>query len=184
MKNILERYQQQPDGRYIIDITAGKVSDLYNHFDKHTPYARKELDQELVEYIYDSARDLGEHGYIIMIHLLEPPEDDLKSRITDSINGYFLYLKSIELNELSRIIRASLIYLMVGILLLFLTVWVNGKLTADSSVINQVFATGLTVAAWVSLWEALATFLVNWAPYNRKIKRYKRLSRTPIQFSE
>lgn len=56
MKNIIQRYQQLPDGHYAIDITAVKVSDLYNDFDKHAPYARKELDQDLVEYISEYAR--------------------------------------------------------------------------------------------------------------------------------
>jgi hypothetical protein len=184
MKNILERYQQMPDGHYIIDITAGKVNDLYNDFDKHAPYVRKELDQNLVEYITDSARDLSREDFTIQFRLLEQPEDTMKTRITASINSYFLYLKTIELNELGRVIRTSLIYFVIGIALLFLTIWINEKLTTDSSVINQVFAQGLTIAAWVALWEALATLIVNWTPYSRQIKLYERIANTLVQFSE
>lgn len=182
--NILERYKQMPDGSYIIDITAGKVSDLYNEFDKHTPYVRKELDQNLVEYIFESARELGKENFTIQFRLLEKPDDAMKTRITKSINSYFLYLKSIELSELGHVIRTSLIYFAIGIALLFLTVWVNKSLGADASVITQVFAQGLTVAAWVSLWEAIATFLVNWTPYSRKIKLYERIANTLVQFYE
>ena len=181
-KNILARYPQMPDGNYIIDITAGKISDLYDDFDKHTPYVRKELDQDLVEYITDSARDLGKEDFTIRFYFMELPEEDMRTRITASINSYFLYLKDIELREVSRIIRTSLIYFVIGLSILFLSVWVNEKLTLDASVLSKVFAEGLTVAAWVSLWQALATFLVNWTPYSRQIKLYERIIKAPVQF--
>lgn len=179
---ILERYTRLPDGRYLIEITAGKVSDLYDDFDTYTPYVRKELDQDLVEYISDSARDLGKQAFVIRFHLLEPADDEMKVRITASVKSYFLYLKTIELSELGRVIRTSSIFLVVGIAILFISVWVNESLSANLSVINKVFAEGLTVAAWVALWEALATFLVNWAPYSRKIKLYERIASASVEF--
>jgi hypothetical protein len=180
--NILERYPRATDGRYIIDITAGKVSDLYNDFDKHAPYVRKELHQDLVEYITDSVRDLGREEFVIRFHLVDPPDEAMMDRVTASINSYFLYLKTIEYHELGRVIRTSLIYLVLGVALLFLTVWVNEKLMLDTTVLSRVFSQGLTVAAWVSLWEALATFLVNWTPYSRQIRMCERIAEAPVQF--
>jgi hypothetical protein len=180
--NILERYPCATDGRYMIDITADKVSDLYNDFDKNAPYVRKELDQDLVEYIRDSARDLGREKFTIRFYLVEPPDEAMMDRVTTSINSYFLYLKTIEFQELARIIRTSLIYLVLGVAMLFITVWLNQKLTTDASVLSSVFSQGLTVAAWVSLWEALATFLVNWTPYSRQIKIYERIAEAPVLF--
>ena len=153
---ILELYKQLADGRYVIGINAGKTSDLYNDFDKHMPYVRKELDQDLVEYISDSARDLYK-------------ED-------------FIYLKTLEIMELSRIMRTSLLFLVIGMALLFLSILANEELTAETTVITKVFAGGLTVAAWVSLWEALATFIVNWTPFSRKIKLYDRIANAPVDF--
>lgn len=181
-KNILERYAQTEGGRYIIDINAGNMSDLYNDFDKLTPFVRKELDQDLAEYIIDSARDLHNQEFTIQFQLIEPPDDEMKARITTSINSYFLYLKSIELNELARVMRTSLIFLIIGMAILFISVWVNQQLKDDISVISTVFAQGLTVAAWVSLWEALATFIVNWTPYSRQINIYDRIANAPVQF--
>ncbi|MDH5190070.1 MAG: hypothetical protein OEW89_02345 [Gammaproteobacteria bacterium] len=52
----------------------------------------------------------------------------------------------------------------------------------ESSVMQKVFAEGLTVAAWVSMWEALATFLINWTPISKKIMLYKRIANTSVQF--
>lgn len=178
---ILERYTRLPDGRYVIEINAGKIGDLYDDFDSYTPYVRKELDQDLVEYITDSASDLGKETFLIRFYLLQAPTEEMKSRITASINSYFLYLKNLELNELARVMRTSSIFFVVGVALLFITVWINKNLSADASVLKQVFAHGLTVASWVSLWEALATFIINWAPYTRQIKLYERTARAPVE---
>jgi len=181
-ESISKRYSRTIDGKYIIDITAGSVSDLYNSFDRHTPYSRKELDQGLVEYITDSASELGNNEFTIQIDLLEPPDESMKDRIRTSISSYFLYLKTIELNQMGRKMRVSLIYLAIGIVILYFSVYVNRQLASDTTVLMTVFSEGLTVAAWVSLWEALATFLVNWTPYRRKIKLYQYIASSPVVF--
>jgi len=179
---ILERYSRTPDGHYIIDITAGKVNDLYDDFDRYTPYVRKELDQNLVEYIIESARDLARQDFVIRFHLLEPPVEEMKKRITTSVQSYFRYMKTIELNELTRVMRTSSIFFLLGLAILFLSVWVNENLSDDVTVLHKVFAQGLTVAAWVALWEALATFLINWTPYSRRIKLYERIASAAVEF--
>lgn len=181
-KTILERYTQTSDGQYIIDINAGKINDLYNDFDKHIPYVRKELDQDLVEYITDSARDLDKEKFIVRLSFIESLEDDMKQRITTSIYSYYVYLKTLELTELHRVLRTSLIFLLLGMTILFLSVWVNEQISAEASVVTKVFAQGLNVAAWVSLWEALATFIINWTPYTRLIKLYERIANAPVIF--
>ena len=181
-KNISERYVRAVDGSYIIDITAGKISDLYNSFDRHTPYVKKELDQDLVDYIIDSANELGNDDFIIRFDLLEHPDEAMKTRIGTSIESYFIYLKTIEIEKLTRTMRLSFIYLLVGMVIMFLSVYVNQQLEADAGLFNEVIAQGLTVAAWVSLWEALATFLINWTPYRRKIKLYQRIANASVLF--
>lgn len=179
---ILERYSRTQEGRYIIDINADKISDLYDDFDKQAPYIKKELDQNLVDYLAESARDLDKEAFIIRIGLAEAPNEAMMERITTSINSYFQYLKTIELRELRRNMRTSLIFLFMGMAILFLSVWVNQQLSEQASVLSKVFAEGLNVAAWVSLWEALATFLVNWTPYSRQIRLYERIAHAPVEF--
>jgi hypothetical protein len=36
----------------------------------------------------------------------------------------------------------------------------------------------------VSLWEALAMFLVNWAPHRRLIRMYERIAKADVRFQE
>ena len=180
---ILERYPRTEDGLYIIDINAGKVSDLYNDFDKLAPYVRKELDQDLAEYLTDSASELEKEPFTIRFNLLTPPDEEMKTRISTSINSYFLYLKSVEMRELARNMHTSVIFFAIGLAILFLAVWVNQQLSENASVTAKVFAEGLTVAAWVAMWNGLATFLVNWAPYSQNIKIHGRIAEAPVLFT-
>jgi len=181
-RHILERYHQDRDGRFVVDITADEVGDLYTNFEKHLPYIKKDLDENLVNYLAESVRDLGKEEFVIQFRFLAMPDDSLLDRIRSSVCNYFLYLKEIELRELMRNVRISLIFLVVGLAILFLSIWVNQQITDQASVVTKVFAGGLTVAAWVSLWEALATFLVNWTPYSRQIRMYDRIAKAPVQF--
>ena len=63
-----------------------------------------------------------------------------------------------------------------------MSVWVNREIQGSDSVFGRVFAEGLTVAAWVSLWEAVATLLINWAPHRRRIRLYELVAAAPVQF--
>ena len=60
--------------------------------------------------------------------------------------------------------------------------WFNQKTETHDLMITRIVTEGLTVAAWVSLWEALATFLINWAPHRRQIGMYRRIAAAPVTF--
>lgn len=183
-KYILERYTHTPDGKVIIDIAASKIEDLFSYYDRSAPYLKKDLDQELVDYIVDACRDIGNAPFILQFSIDNLLDEEAMSRLRQSIPRYFLYLKELEIRDLKRMFRTSTTLLLVGLVLLTLSVWVNLRLETDARVISHVFAAGLTVAAWVSLWEALATFLINWLPHRRRIKRCNRIANAPIHFSQ
>jgi hypothetical protein len=79
-------------------------------------------------------------------------------------------------------IRRSMLFFGLGIAIMYMSVWVNSWLGVERSAVANVFAEGLTVAAWVSLWEALATLLVKWLPRRRSSKRYQRLASAELTF--
>jgi len=181
-KPILDRYARDSAGRVVIDITAEKVENLYNNFDRNTPYIKKELDQDLVDYITESVREIGREKFVIRFGFASTPGRELVARVTTSIHDYFLYLKELELRELGRMLRTSAILLLLGAAILTLSLYVHDRFGDTRSVASQVFAEGLTVAAWVSLWEALATFLIHWTPHRRQIKTCERIATAPIEF--
>jgi hypothetical protein len=181
-KTILDRYAKTDDGRFAIDITTGRVSDLYNNFDKTTPYAKKELDEDLVNYLIESAREIGNEEFVVRFHFNEYADDEYRNRVTTSVHNYFSYMKELEGRILSQLLHNSLVYLVVGIAILFLSVWANSVFPVGNSVLARVSAEGLTVAAWVSLWQGVAAFLINWRPYQDRIHLYKGLSGVPVLF--
>jgi hypothetical protein len=102
--------------------------------------------------------------------------------VQKSLHNYFLYLRELEARELRRLTRTSLLLLVVGTAILTASVVVNARPSVRDVVLGNVIAQGLTIAAWVALWEALALFLVNWAPHRRLVRMYERIARADVRF--
>ena len=181
-KRIIDRYARNAAGELMIDITAERVEDLYDDYDKRSPYHKKELYQGLVDYISDSVSEIGKERFVIRFIFSERLDGELTARVKKSFQNYFLYLRELEYRELGRMSRTSLILFVIGVSFLSLSVWVNRIIGADDTVIYRVFAEGLTVAAWVSLWESLATFLINWVPHRRDIRLFGRIASAHLEF--
>ena len=181
-RTVLNRYARAVDGRIVIDVAARRVEDLYNDFDKSAPYIRRDLDQDLCEYLVNCAMELKRNPFVVRFTLENPPDDSRQSRICRSINAYFLYLAEAERQKVTQMFRKAAILFCVGLAILFVSVWVNQALGAERSVVGNVFAQGLTVAAWVSLWESLAIVLIEWFPHRRSILLYRRLADAGLIF--
>ena len=95
-RDVLGRYERGEDGSTFIDVAAARAEDLYNDFDRTAPYIRRDLDQDLVDYLIDCARELGSRAFVIRFTLGQAPEPDTLSRIRQSVKGFFLYLAEVE----------------------------------------------------------------------------------------
>lgn len=175
-QTVLDRYETTGDGSVIIDVSAKRVEDLFNDFDRSAPYIRRDLDQQLVDYLIDCAREIKRDKFILRFTLVQPPDDVKQSRIKQSVKAFFLYLADSELQKLSQMFRRSAILFSIGVSILFLSVFINQALGVERSVAANVFAEGLTIAAWVSLWESLAVFSIEWFPLRLNTVRYRQLA--------
>lgn len=180
--DVLSRYERDVEGNIIIDVSAMRVQDLYNDFDKSAPYIRRDLDQDLADYLIGCARELARIPFIVRFTLANPPDKPRLSRVRRSLNTYFMYLAETEMREILLMFRRSAILFVIGLGILFASVSLNRLLGPERSVTANVFAEGLTVAAWVSLWEALAIFLIEWFPHRRNVKLYRRLALARLVF--
>ena len=154
-KHILDRYSRTDDGKITIDIAAGKVEDLYNDFDKFAPYVKKDLDQNLVDYLINSVGEISREDFVIKFRLRTPADAHLCSLVKTSVQNYFLYLRQLEIRELARMTRASFILFSIGVVILCLSVWVNQRIADYGDFVTHIFSEGLNVAAWGSLWNAI-----------------------------
>ncbi len=160
-KHILDRYRRDESGRLVIDIAAEKVSDLYDDFDKHAPFVKKELDYDLVEYLIDSAREIGREAFGICFIFASPVDRELEQRLCKSVRNYFSYLLETNRREIMQTLRSSVILLALGLAMLAVSIYLNLTFHLDDAVVEGVMAEGLVIAAWVSVWEGLALLLMN-----------------------
>lgn len=181
-KNILERYEKNENGEIIINISAHKIEDLYDNYDRKSHFLKKDLNHDLVEYIIDSVSEIDSELFLIEFSLEQESTDEAISRVRNSVKIFFLYMKELELRKMKGMIRTSIILLFTGLVLAGMSVLMNHSEWGKESIIGGVIAEGLTVAAWVSLWESLATFLIKWMPYKNKISLYQKISDSKVTF--
>ncbi|MCE5184686.1 MAG: hypothetical protein LLF76_00990 [Planctomycetaceae bacterium] len=179
-KTILDRYPRASDGTIIVDIAAGKIEDIFNNFDKATPYAKKDLDTDFFTYLVDSVKEIGNVPFLIEITLDIKPDDARWRNAIEGIRNYFIYIKELKIRELKMLYRTSLIMLAVGVVVMMLSIWAHRTFGPDPDMFTYVFAEGLTVTAWILMWESLAGFLIQWPPYRRDIRCYKRIAHAAI----
>lgn len=181
-KTVLERYALTDDKRVVIDVSIRSVEQLYHDFDRTAPYHKKELDQEFVDYLTDCVREIGRPDFVIQISLENEPGEQLKGRVDKSIDNYYLYLKELEMRALTTMFKRFLILFGVGIVFLLLAILTTRQLSVSEGVISEVFASGLTIAAWVSLWEAIALLFLEWQPHRQNIRLFNRVIDAPVFF--
>ncbi len=181
-RDILGRYERDEAGNSIIDVAAARVEDLYNNFDKSAPYVRRDLDGDLADYLIGCAGELGSTPFIVRFTLTTAPNGRNLSRIRRSLKSYFLYRAEIEARGLFRMVRRSAILLAMGVAILSILAWLDQLLGAERSIVANVFGEGLMIVAWISLWEALATFLIEWFPHRRRVGLYRRLAHAGLAF--
>lgn len=181
-KTILGRYELTEKNEVVIDVSIRTVEDLYNNFDRTAPYMKKDLDQEFVDYIIDSVREIGDNDFVIRITLSNMPEEITMGRVRSSIYTFFQYLKDTEHRALDTMFRRSFKLFGIGLILLALAIVATRKFSSSEGVLTEVFAQGLTIAAWVSLWEAIANLFVEWRPHSKDIRLYEQVMNSPVLF--
>jgi len=183
-KRIVDRYEHTVDGLVIIDVAARRVEDLYEDFDKTAPYHKKDLDEDLVYYLTECSREIGRVDFVIRFMFECYPSEEFMLRVRTSVHKFFIYQRELELGAMSKMLRTATTLLVIGIIILGLSLWVNHLLTVNGtpSFLNTVFAEGLTIVAWVSMWEALATCLLNWPQHLFLIRLYRKIAEAPVQF--
>lgn len=181
-RSIIDRYEINDSQQVVIDVSVRSVEDLFDRFDRCAPYLKKDLDPQFVDYLIGCAQELGGREFTIRINLTTPATVKNKERVQQSIRNYLHYLKQVTVRELKAMFRRSLALFGLGLSLLTLAILAGQQLAHGGSVPGQILTEGLTVAAWVSLWQALAYLLIEWQPHRRELIVYRRIMAAPVQF--
>jgi len=183
-KQIFERYEMTAGGSLIIDVAARRIEDLYENFDKSAPYHRKDLDGDLVAYISGCVREIGRRDFVVRFSIEQPLSEELMDMVRTGMHAFFIYQKELEYIAMKKMMRTSFFLLVTGIVILGVSLRVNHLLALSGTISfpNSFFAEGLTIVAWVSIWEGLATFLLNWAPHLFRTRLYQRIAVASVLF--
>lgn len=179
-KEILERYERNANDEIIINISTDKIEDLYNNFDRRSPFLKKDLSEDFVTYLIDCVSEIDQQKFVIHINFETPTQTSSLSRIKNSIHNFFLYMKELETKQMRSRAKTSGILLCVGAVLAFIALLMNTSTLVNENLFLGVIAEGLSVATWVALWEALATFLIRWMPSRKKIFLYEQIAQADV----
>ena len=181
-RNIVDRYERTEGGQIVLDVSVQSVEHLYSDFDRTAPYLKKDLDQSFVDHLTDSVREIRDLDFIVRISLSQMPDELVMERVRNSIRTFHTYLRDLELRAVAALMRRSFVLFVIGLVLLALAIEVTQMVSSEEGVLAGVFAQGLTIAAWVSLWEALSNLLLEWHPHRQNIRLYSRIMNAPVVF--
>lgn len=181
-QQLLSRYEHSPEGEVFIDVSARRVEDLFNYFDRAAAFRKKDLDQDFVDYLIECVREIKGAPFIIRIILQSDEEMERLDRTRRAIKNFFKYLKDVEYAESKRLVRRSLLYFLLGLTLLSLSL--AGGALIGPRVFGNLLSEGLTIAAWVSMWQAFAQLIFDLPPHFHNIRIYKRIMWAQVIFAE
>ena len=183
MKRAVEdRYEHTEDGQIVLDVSVQSVEQLYNDFDRMAPYMKKDLDQSFVDHLTDCVREIRDHNFVVQISLSQMPDEMVMERVRNSIRTFHTYLRELELRAVATLLRRTAVLFVIGLVLLVSAIEVTQMVSSNKGVLAEVFAQGLTIAAWVSIWEAIANLLLEWHPHKQNIRLYGRIANAPVVF--
>ena len=181
-EDIFSRYESHSNRRLAIDVSVGKIEELFEDFDSAASYVKKDLDQDFVDYLIESVREIGSYDFVIRIHLPKLVQEKHRKRVRKSIKSYFRYLELLERRKLRKVLWRSFLLFGLGMFLLTISMTLRGSMGHLSDMMQDLMVEGLTVAAWVSLWSAFASLIFELTTAVNDIRIYRRIAGREVVF--
>ena len=182
-RTILDRYEVMPDGRAVIEVAAASVSELYNNFDRNSPFIRKDLDDELASYLKDCCRELGRQEFVVRFVLQQLPDEAQRVRVVSSMCTYFHYLAELERRDILAAMRRGGVLFLAGVMAIGLEFSVAATIKNLEPLAAKIILEGLTILSWVAVWECTVTLVGGVPGAWRRLRRLRRLATAEVQFA-
>jgi len=183
-QDIFSRYEPHSSRRLAIDVSVGRIEELFEDFDSAASYVKKDLDQDFVDYLIESVREIGSYDFVIRINLPVHVQERHRKRVRKSIKSYFRYLELLEQRKLRKMLWKSILLFCLGMFLLTISMLLKGNGGQVGGVMQELMIEGLTVAAWVSLWSAFARLIFELGSILSDIRIYRRIASREVVFKE
>jgi len=77
---ILNRYDKDENGNLIIKIYTTKIEDLYEDYDKKSTFIKKDLKEDLENYLEESVAEIADNSFIINFNFDEKSGVETQNR--------------------------------------------------------------------------------------------------------
>ena len=177
----LFRYNKEKNA-FIIDVSIGYYKDLYNDWD-FSPFKRRDLDRDLIAFIEESSEEIP-LKYKVIINFFIPEEmkdtkKEEKSKV--GLNNFFKYMLYKVEGEQKKAQGRAFKYTITGLFLVFISFFIKNYI--EHLAYLSVLPEGLVIGGWVFIWEVFTIlFFIN-SERKVKIKEYKRLIRSEINYN-
>lgn len=179
----LEQRYRIEDGAICIDVRIKNALQLFDSRDP-APFRERDLDDDFVEYVLASAQNFSSRSrFKIVIHMSDTLTQTEAAELRIAIQSFFSYEALLQKMHLRRLVKNTNYFLGLGSILLLICL-VGAEIAARSAVpfIKSVVREGLVLGGWVALWRPLDSLLYDWWPLSNKIRDFKRLADSPIDF--
>ena len=181
-QDVLGRYESHSSRRLAIDVSVGKIEELFEDFDSAASYVKKDLDQDFADYLIESVREIRSKDFVIRINLPMQVHEKHRERLQRSLKNYFGYLELLEQRKLRKMLWRSFLLFCLGMFLLVISMTLKGTAGHLSGMMQELIIEGLTVAAWVSLWSAFANLIFELASIISNIRLFRRIAGREVVF--
>lgn len=164
----------------LIELRLSNIDQFFNSLDP-SPFHSRDLDDDAVEWLMDSMRELSFIKEIkLIIYLPDDSENNIEAMIQQAINYFFTYRARVHRQHLRSMLRDGEISLVIG--LVFLTFCIAFiKLLPMLGGGADVLREGLLIIGWVAFWRPLQIFLYDWWPFLRDARLCERIARLPVE---
>lgn len=170
------------EGKRWIEVRVRSAQQLFDARDP-APFHERDLDDDFVEYIVSSAKELSLSSALKIVIYIEDREmrDLSKEVIREAIRDYFIYQSELRRTELAGFLKRAQLFFVIGLLILAACLGVAQSLTvpAPPGAIG-ILREGIVIFGWVSIWKPIELILFDWYPLFETLRFHKKLLATEI----
>jgi hypothetical protein len=183
-KKPLERIYERDKktNAFIISVAIENYADIFNELDP-APFRKRDLDQDLRDYLEDSSADIPlKYNIILQFNVsFEAKDLEKEEKIESGLKTYFSFVRDQLGSRIRKSYEKSVIYVFGAFFLLSASYLLRLVLTSNS--FFTILIEGITIGGWVFLWEAISTFAFRNRDSRSKYRQYKRFANAAIRFN-
>ena len=168
-------------GRIIIDIALDDYLDFFHEWD-NSAFRKRDIHAELAQFLDLCSEDIPLRKKLEIVFSLSNVEvcKEKEDQIRISYRNYYTSLKRLEDRKTKRIVRISVVLLMIALILL--TAYGLLVEIKESNLVSKVFLESLLIGGWVFTWEAVHLIFIDILEPFRRRREIKRFLEADLKF--